>query len=126
MKKYLPLTIIILIMGLLVAGLYFLAKKNEAQLNLGPATAYEYYWGAGCPHCAVVAEFLDTWEGKEKVKIDKYEVWNNQANFKRMQQRATQCNLNKNELGVPLLYTPDGKCYSGDTPIIDVFKSISI
>ncbi|MEK7526216.1 MAG: hypothetical protein AAB546_01920, partial [Patescibacteria group bacterium] len=105
MKKFLPLVIIILTLGVIVFGLYFLAKKNETGQNLGPATAYEYYWGAGCPHCAVVADFLDTWDGRDKVKIDKYEVWNNQTNFKRMQARAQECKLDKNNLGVPMLYT---------------------
>ena len=38
---------------------------------------YEYYWGDGCPHCKIVADFMETWEGKDKIKITKFEVWNN-------------------------------------------------
>ena len=123
-KKFIPVLVLILVLGAVVSGLYLLVKKNEASQNLGPAVANEYYWGAGCPHCAVVQEFMNTWEGRDKVKLEKYEVWNNQTNFKRMQSRANQCGLDKNSLGVPLLYTLEGKCLAGDTPIIEFFKSL--
>ena len=126
MGKLKGLLVIILATGIVFGGLFLLAKNNKiANTNLGPATSYEYYWGNGCPHCKVVAEFFDTWTGRDKVQVDKKEVWNDQANYKKMQKRAEACQIPKDQLGVPLLYTPEGKCYVGDQPIIDFFKNLN-
>ena len=107
-------TIIIMIGGLLVVS------KDTKPLE--PPTNYEYYWGDGCPHCAKVATFMDTWENKDKIDITKYEVWNNAGNASRMGQRAKECNLT--DVGVPLLVKPDGSCVNGDEPIIEYFTNL--
>jgi glutaredoxin len=86
---------------------------------------YEYYWGDGCPHCKIVAEFMETWDGKDKFKITKYEVWNNTKNAAQMNERAKACNVVRSEMGVPFLVTPEGKCLTGDQPIINLFKSLT-
>lgn len=90
----------------------------------------EYYWGNGCPHCKKVEEFLSSWdppigEAGKKNKIDKKEVWNNEANAQELKARYEYCKItNPSEMGIPLLFTPEGKCYSGDTPIIDYLKNL--
>ncbi len=62
---------------------------------------------------------------KDVIKIDKFEVSESTANAGKLIQRGNQCKLAKEEIGgVPLLYTPDGKCLTGDTPIIDFYKSL--
>ncbi len=124
-KTVLPVVLVVLA---IVAGLFFLAKSNDSKSNITNAlpTSYEYYWGNGCPHCALVAEFFDSWSGKDKISIEKKEVWNNQTNYLQMQKRAEYCKLDKSSLGVPLLFTPEGKCYVGDQPIIDLFKSLNL
>ena len=86
--------------------------------------SYEYYWGEGCPHCANVEEFLSTWENRDKVQIDKKEVYNNQDNIGLFKSRAEFCKLPNNQVGVPFLFTPEGECVVGDTPIINLFKQI--
>jgi hypothetical protein len=86
---------------------------------------YELYWGIGCPHCKNVDDFLSTWDKKDTVQITKLEVQQDQANGVQMLKRAKSCGIDTTQgVGVPLLYTPDGKCLNGDTPIIDYFKSL--
>jgi len=124
-KKF---TIIAVILTLvIVAGGVFLTSKSQNSNSLGSyplPTNLTYYWGDGCPHCKIVEDFLSTWDKKDTVKIDKKEVWNNVANANELKARYVYCKVPQSEMGVPLLFTPDGKCYSGDTPIIDYFKSL--
>jgi glutaredoxin len=111
----------------IIFGGVFLTSKSQ---NSNPANSYPlpaeltYYWGDGCPHCKIVADFLSSWDKKDAVKLDKKEVWNNVANAKELKARYEYCKVPQSEMGVPLLFTPDGKCFSGDTPIIDYLKNI--
>ena len=120
--------IVILATLLIIIGGVFLVSKNSGNNGnnepLPSPASYEYFWGDGCPHCKNVEDFLSTWEQKDKVQITKYEIWDNTKNAKLMEQRAISCGIKPQGMGVPLLFTPDGKCYSGDQPIIDYFKSI--
>jgi glutaredoxin-related protein len=118
-----------------LGGVFFFSKNPKdnsstnqvdnainSQIEL-PAN-YELFWGDGCPHCKIVEDFLASWDKKDEIKVDQLEVWNNIDNAKKMQTAADYCNIPKNELGVPMLFTPDGKCLVGDGPIIDLFKSL--
>jgi glutaredoxin len=124
MNKFLVListtTILILVIGVLV-----LSRNNKPENIAGQNTSssYEYFWGEGCPHCAKVAEFLESWENADKVQIDKKEVYQDKDNASLLAQRAKECDIT-GPLGVPLLYTPEGACISGDAPIIDYFNSL--
>ncbi len=124
MKKFfIPLlasTILIIIGGI------FLTSNNQTPKSSPLPSGYEYFWGDGCPHCANVDAFLKTWDKASKVTINKFEVWKNAANAQKMAQRAETCNISQSDLGVPFLFTPDGKCIIGDTPIIDYFKNLKL
>lgn len=110
---------------LLIVGRAFLFSRPQSQTSNTPLpTSYEYFWGDGCPHCANVQAFFDSWDKKDKVSIDKKEVWSNAANARLMQERVKYCGISPSGMGVPFLFTPDGKCLSGDTSIIDFFKSL--
>jgi glutaredoxin len=119
MNKSVILTIIITLI-ILVSGVFLLTRTS----TLPPITNLEYYWGNGCPHCKVVAEFMDTWDNPKKVVLEKFEVWYNSKNARRFNERVKICNFKPEEMGVPVLITPDGKCFTGDTPIIDHLKSL--
>ena len=112
----------------IIGGALLLPKKNEletsAQIISNPPSVLEYYWGDGCPHCAKVQEFLDGWDKKDEVKIEKFETWYNNDNATKMQSVVDYCKIPRNTAGVPLLFTTEGKCIIGDTPIIDYFKSL--
>jgi thiol-disulfide isomerase/thioredoxin len=132
MKKYTILFAVFV--GLILAGgIYFLTRGDSsssqtlsaADSSITLPTNYEYFWGDGCPHCKNVADFLSSWENADKVNIEKFEVWNNIQNAKKMEDVAAYCKIPKNELAVPLLFTPEGKCLIGDGPIINLFKEMN-
>lgn len=126
MEKIKTPLIVIIVVAAIFGGLYMLAQKNTAKdIDLGSTTSYEYYWGSGCKYCAKVAEFMANWKPKTGVDLQKYEVWNDQTNYLRMQKRAESCKIPQNQLGVPLLYTPEGQCLIGDQPIIEVLQTLS-
>ena len=77
MKKF-PILIGIISLVIIVGGIFLFTKKqNTSSVSTPPPlpASYEYFWGDGCPHCVNVEEFLTTWEGKDKVSIDKKEVF---------------------------------------------------
>ncbi len=116
--------ITILILG---GGAYFMTRPEKSVvIPEKEAGTYEYYWGNGCPHCAVVQEFFDKWEKKDSIKLKKYEVWYDKSNAKIMEDRFNKCNPvpPKSQMAVPFLVTPDGKCLVGDSPIVEYYKSL--
>lgn len=115
------IVLIIITLFVMGGGAYLFSKP----VVIPEISGYEYFWGDGCPHCKLVAEFMETWEGKDKIKINKLEVWNNTKNASLMNERARVCNIKRTEMGVPFMITPDGKCLAGDQPIIDHFKSLT-
>lgn len=125
MKKF-PLIIGAVTILIIVGGVFLLSKGNSPKSYPLPANL-TYYWGEGCPHCARVEEFLSTWVKKDALKIDKKEVWGNSANARELEARYEYCKItNPSEMGVPLLFTPDGKCYSGDVEIINYLKNLEL
>jgi len=124
MKKF-PSVIGLVTVLIILSGVWFLTKNSVSPAKLYPLPPnLEYFWGQGCPHCANVESFLETWNKKEQVKIDKKEVRQNAANAAEMQARYEFCQIPPNQMGVPLLFTPQGKCYTGDSPIINYLKSL--
>lgn len=119
----LAIIITVLILG---GGAYFATKNNSKVVPAPEPNTYEYFWGDGCPHCKIVADFMETWSGKDKIKIKKLEVWNNTQNAALMNERAKVCNIPRTEMGVPFMITPEGKCLSGDQPIIEHFKQLAL
>lgn len=133
-----PVLIGIITIIVLLGGVYLLSKGSTqtptpsltAQNTFdGTSSAnltenYQYYWGIDCPHCANVEKFLESWSNTNKLKIDKKEVFQNQANSLELTQRAKSCNLPVDQIAVPFLYTPDKKCLEGDQPIIDYFTNL--
>ena len=122
MKRF--LAIIILVTVLVVGGGVFFFSRDSGSPKVSPLSGYEYFWGNGCPHCENVEKFFESWEGKNKVQIEKREVWYSPGNAKAMAARAESCNIPKSELAVPFLVTPDAKCILGDEPIIQHFKEL--
>ena len=124
MKKFGLIAIVATII-ILTGGVYLFSRGSKPPI-VPPVSGYEYYWGNGCPHCEVVDEFFETWEGKDKVTIEKREVWYNKTNAGIMQTRADVCGIARSDLAVPLLVTPEAKCIEGDEPIINFFKGLEL
>lgn len=115
--------VLILTLLLIGTGVFFAAR--QAKNSLGLPSGYEYYWSTTCPHCANVQEFMDSWEGKDKISLEKKEV-SSPANSNLLVKRASSCNVSVNDVGVPFLFTPEGKCIVGDEQIIEFFKSLNL
>lgn len=120
--------VILILVTLLIlgGGAFLITKQDSKPIPTPEPNTYQYFWGNGCPHCANVSAFTDTWSGKDKIKMNKLEVWNSTENARIMADRAKVCGISKSNLAVPLLITIDNKCLMGDTPIIDYFKSLNL
>ena len=121
--------IIIISITLLILGLGAFVLTKPAKTIPIPERekdTYEYFWGNGCPHCANVQTFMDSWDKKDKIKIKKYEVWYNKDNAQIMKDRFSSCPKGtvNGTMAVPLLVTPDNKCFMGDETIINYYKSL--
>lgn len=81
-----------------------------------------FYYGNTCPHCKDVEEWMKQNNVEEKIKVVKKEVYDNRANALELSKVAQKCGLNTNSIGVPFLYTPEGKCLIGTPDIINYFS----
>jgi hypothetical protein len=80
------------------------------------------FYGEGCPHCKIVDDFISQNKIEDKVKFTRLEVFNNKDNANVLLQKATDCKIDQNNVGVPFLW--DGKsCLVGDVEIINFFKN---
>jgi len=90
--------------------------------NSSPTNKLVLFYGDGCPHCALVEDYLK--ENPPKFNLEKKEVYYNKINQQELVMRAKTCGLPQNEIGVPFLWTGSG-CIIGDQPIINYFKQLS-
>jgi len=108
-----------------IGGLIWWGVQDGKQPVDDP-NAIVYYYGEGCSHCKVVNDFLEANPiVKEKVVFEKKEVWGDKRNAQEMLRRAKVCNIASDEVGVPFLYSGDGKCSIGEVEVIDFFKAKS-
>ena len=126
MKK-LPIFIVVIAL-LLIGGYFLLLSKSSSSTSTSPQNsnpnALLYFWSETCPHCKNVAAFLESWDGKDKISLDKREISTNQDNAKLFIEKSASCKIPAEKAGVPLLITPKGECLNGDQPIINFFKSL--
>ncbi|MFH1566075.1 MAG: hypothetical protein ABIB98_02660 [bacterium] len=73
------------------------------------AVKIHFFYGDGCPHCAAEEKFLNTLDDsyKERIEIERYEVWRNTDNLKILSEVSND--FGKNYSGVPV--TIIGKTY---------------
>ena len=110
----------ILFIAVVLAAVIMLVKDNGNQPPKSESSIALYY-GDGCPHCAIVDEFLKENNVEGKVSYEKKEVYNNKKNADELAERAKTCDLPTDSIGVPFLW--DGsKCLIGDKDIINFFK----
>ena len=79
------------------------------------------FYGDGCPHCALVEQYVAANNVAAKVPFVKKEVYYNNKNAEELAAKAKTCGLPTDSIGVPFLW--DGsKCLVGDQDIIEFFK----
>jgi len=115
------MAILFVVIVAVAAGLWFWSSSEQAKN--APATVITsdiiFFFGQECPHCQDVEKFLAENKISDKVKFDSLEVWHNSANNDVLTQRARECGIPQDKMGVPFLYAK-GKCYVG-TPDVEAF-----
>lgn len=120
-KKILGFVVGVLV---LIGGLVFWGLKDSGstvELTPDNDASIVYYYGAECPHCKDVQEFLEQNNISEKVNYVKKEVWHNTKNASEMEARAKVCGIQPDGMGVPFVFS-DGKCIVGTPDAIAFFK----
>lgn len=123
MRDSLFFSSIIAILILTGAVLISYVKEENPTIAFAPPKTFEYYFSINCPGCVNVDNFLGSWEGKDKIFVEKIEVKNSET-AKKFYARGVFCEFEKNELGLPLLVTPDVKCFTEDFQIIEHLESL--
>ncbi|MFA6171406.1 MAG: hypothetical protein WC715_03085 [Patescibacteria group bacterium] len=113
-KQYLIIGVLIIAA---IAGYFYFSKKPAGKVN-GGNTDLILYYGSTCPHCKNVEDFIANNKIDEKIKIIRKEVFENKANNAELGEKAVDCGLAIDKVGVPFLWD-NGRCFEGDQPIID-------
>lgn len=124
MKKKCFILIFIGIVVLTGAAFIILKGKNNPPPNGDNNSKIILFYGAGCPHCAVVEEYIKQNKIDEKITFARKEVRQNKDNANELVEKAKVCGLPTDSIGVPFLWdgTNGDKCYVGDKDVIDYFK----
>ncbi len=97
-----------------------MSSKDGSQ-QVSEVIGTVYYYGAECPHCKKINEFLDENSISEKVTFSKKEVWHDTSNAKEMTVAATQCGIDKKDIGVPFIFD-NGTCLIGEPDVRKFFS----
>jgi len=79
------------------------------------------FYGDGCPHCAIVEEYIKDNKVKEKIYFVEKEVYYNRGNADELAEKAKKCGLSADSIGVPFLWN-GSNCVIGDQSIIEFFE----
>jgi glutaredoxin-related protein len=135
-QKIISLILVLIIISLLsivvLGSKSKVNKQNVAGINAAkPAdevkpqeqtTVDILYWGTTCPHCHDTIEWMENNNVDDVLTIVRKEVYENLQNSIELSEKAKNCGLDERYVGVPLLYTSDGKCLIG-TPDITSYLS---
>jgi len=96
--------------------------SSESVEKLQESNEIILFYGDGCPHCAIVEEYVSENNIESKLLFTKKEVYYNNQNSDELVVKAKICGIPTDSIGVPFLW--DGaKCLVGDQDIIEFFKS---
>ena len=80
-----------------------------------------FFYGDGCPHCAIVEEYIKENKVAEKLAFSQKEVYYNRNNSKELEEKAKICGMPTDSIGVPFLWDGE-RCLVGDADIVEFFK----
>lgn len=126
---------IFLVGGLLIILIIFsflVLQKNKtdslnasSQISPSPELTNKnkmiLFYGNGCPHCAIVEDYLKKTD--YKFNLEQKEVYYNEKNQKEIVAKAKICGIPENQIGVPFLWH-NNQCILGDKPIIDFLEKL--
>ena len=108
-------------------SIIILLNKDAVMSSAGVAIEIQnsdiiLFYGDGCPHCALVEEYINQNGIEAKITFSKKEVYNNKQNADDLVAKARVCGMPTDSVGVPFLW--DGStCFLGDRDIIEFFRS---
>lgn len=111
---------VVALVAIVAAGWLLSASKSRPLAQFNGRADMIFYYGDGCPHCANVEQYLTDHSLDGKINLVRKEIYNNQDNQAELINRALACGLNRQAVGIPLLWH-DGQCLEGDQAIIDFF-----
>ena len=129
MKNKIIIPTILFTAVLIFSFFVLLREKGKSQISTNETTAKEnqpadqiiLFYGNGCPHCAIVEDYINKNKIQEKIPLIQKEVYYNQNNAKDLEAKAKICGLPTDSIGVPFLW--NGKdCLIGDKDIINFFE----
>lgn len=114
----------VFIVGLAVWGMK--QPQGMQSADVSPQSGNEQadiilYYGQECPHCKNVEKFIADNKIDEKIIFAKKEVWHNTANNAEMMEKAKECALDTDKIGVPFLFARS-KCYEGEVDVENFLK----
>lgn len=120
------LGIIALLLGIVVWG----SSKNKDRPEKIADVTNEvqddiFYWGTTCPHCHDTIEWMEENRIDENLTVIRKEIYQNPANAVELSKRARSCGIDPRSVGVPFMYTTEGKCLVG-TPEITGYLSTKV
>lgn len=114
--------VIFLLLIVLIVGFWLWISFYEKNSPATPVVSDTIlFYGKECPHCIEVEKYIKDNQIEEKVAFDSLEIWHNKANSEIMLKKAQECGFEKDQLGVPFLYSK-GKCYVGGPQVQNFFK----
>jgi glutaredoxin len=110
----------ILFIIVLIFSVVILLENKESN-HPAEQSQIVLFYGDGCPHCAIVEDYIKNNNIKERLSFEEKEVYYNQNNAKELEAKAKICGLATDSIGVPFLWEGE-KCYVGDQEIIRFFN----
>lgn len=91
---------------------------GSADVSMDPsADDIVYYFGDTCPHCIEVKKVIGEKRLHDSVVFSEKEVWKNAKNSSEMMRKAKECDVPKEKVGVPFLWSK-GKCFIGAPDVL--------
>jgi len=116
-----------LFISVLLLSIFILWKNKESGPDLGGAgqpnseNQVILFYGDGCPICAIVDDYIEKNNVKEKIEFEQKEVYYNKNNANELIEKAKTCGISAESIGVPFLWDGE-KCLMGSQDIINFFK----
>ena len=129
MKNKIIIPTILFVIVLIFSFYAFSKEKDGEQSSNGNLANTEvqsenqiiFFYGDGCPHCAIVEEYIKENKVAEKLAFSQKEVYYNRNNSKELEEKAKICGMPTDSIGVPFLWDGE-RCLVGDADIVEFFK----
>jgi len=133
MNKKIIIPTILFIIVLIFSFVMLSQEKNKSQPKTNePATQESQqinqnqiilFYGDGCPHCAIVEEYIKENKIEDNISFTQKEVYYDKGNADELAEKAKICGIPTDYIGVPLLWDGEtSKCFVGDQDIIYFFN----